>query len=719
MQNIYLPISLNLSRALRLFLLFVIFLSIFPSNADEISPTNLSDNELEIEVILVTASVPKPGDKNLQAANIDVLEGLEKQLRDSASLGQSLSHLVGVRILDTGNNAGIPVIRGLTGNRIRILSNGIGIDHQQFGIRHQPNIDPFLSSRIEVVRGAASLMYGSDAIGGVIDVKGLDIDFNSEQTMDNQLDLRLDYASNNQQQGISMKGHSFGESWSIAAGLVFRDGENITSPNIPTAFESGISSDPAFSGELPFTDFTQKNGQVVVGWQNHNTDFTARYSRWNNEQNYLQPLPPDGDGLGVWLDNEELQLSTEHFLSIDDVIWTIKPTFAWQNNLRQAGSVGNLVNQPFDGTVEIEFDQYTLRVDARHDDWLVFDGGSLGFEFKERDQESRGSEVLSPGGEVQSFGMFIFEERQFADLLLQGGLRYDVIQVTGDADKTSATPTFIGQVERDYKVLSGSIGGSYKLNSEWTLAANIAKGFRAPTLFELFAEGVHGGVAAVQLGNIDLAPEKSLNTDVSLRWRKEQASGSATVYHNRIDDYIYLLDTFEQAPNGLPVFRNEQTDALLQGLEIEWAYSFGYHWSMRLVADIISTENRLTGDGLPLTPANEFLAELNWRPESLLGLIDPYIRLESRYADTKNAAPGEPFQQFDRNPRFGSASTDSYWLANFAAGGFVKTNNDMDIRLNLEVRNLFDEPYRDFLNTYKGYALNPGIDIRITAQVTF
>ncbi|WP_371193179.1 TonB-dependent receptor [Glaciecola sp. SC05] len=681
---------------------------------------NQADDEQDVEVIIVTASTPTPGDKNIQGAKIDVLEGLQKQLREGASLGQTLSHLAGVRVLDTGNNAGVPVIRGLTGNRIRILSNGMAVDHQQYGIRHQPNVDPFLSSRIEIVRGASSLMYGSDAIGGVIDVIGLDVGFSYNQHIDTEMDLRLDYASNNEQGGMSFKGSSFGENWGIAAGFTAREGQEISTPDEPTAFETGIASDPAFTGELPFTDFNQVNGQVAVAWLfEEDTKVSLRYNRWDNEQNYLQPNPPAGKGLGVWLQNDEVQLSVEHGISINDTKWLIKPTLSWQNNSRQASSVGNTLSDGFDGTVELEFDQYAFRIDARHDDWLVFDGGTIGFEVKTREQVSRGLEVLSPGGEQESLGIFAFEERRFGNLLLQAGMRYDYIEVTGDAQKTAAPATFTGRVSNNYDVLSGSVGGSYQLNRQWTLAANIGSGFRAPTLFELFAQGIHGGVAAVQLGNSDLAPEESINTDFAIRWRKPNASASVTIYHNQIDDFIYLEDTFEQATNGLPIFRNEQTDARLQGIEFEGEYSLNDYWSVRLIADMIATENTLTGEDLPLTPANEVLGELTWQPNSLLGLSEPYVRFEGKYADAKDAALGEPFQQFDRNPNFGSASTDSYWLANISAGGFIPLNDQQELRVNLAVLNMFDEPYRDFLNTYKAYALNPGMDIRLTLQMTF
>jgi outer membrane receptor protein involved in Fe transport len=670
-----------------------------------------------IEHVYVRAGAPAPGDRMVQAATINVLEGLEKELRQGASLGQTLEHLPGVRTLSTGNNAGIPVIRGLTGNRIRLLSNSIGVDFQQYGIRHQPNIDPFLSDRIEVVRGTASLLYGSDAVGGVIDVHSLDLTHSEDGSRDYTLDTRVDYASNNNQRDIAVRGTSSGEQWAFAGGFVARAGDNIQAPDSATAFESGDSSGPAFTGELPFTDFRQNNAQLGAAWQGERSTTSLRFNRWDTEQNYLLPNPPDGAGIGVRLENMELQLRNDLQLSSGAMDWTLRPTLSWQNNLRQANAAGNPRSELFDGDIEIEFDQYTLRFEALHEGEDVLESGTLGFEIRQLDQESRGRTVLVPGGTVTALGAFAYEERRFGLMVVQAGIRYDHIETEGDASKTSADPGFTGVINNRFDVVTGALGGSYPLGDHFTLAANAARGFRAPSLFELFANGVHGGVAAIQIGNPDLDPEESLNLDLALRWRFSRLTGSTTIYQNRIDDYIYLLDTGESASNGLPIFSHNQADATIRGLETELVLDLSRDWSVRMVLDLIDTENRASDTRLPLTPANEFLTELSWRRAAFAGLRSPYARASVRYATSQDAVPGEPFTQFDRNPRFGSASTDSYSLVDLAAGFEFKGFGRRDVRVNIELRNVLDEDYRDFLNTYKGYALNPGRDLRLSLEI--
>jgi len=686
------------------------------SNAPENDAEGLPP-EARIESVYVTAGAPVPGERMVQAASIDVLEGLEKELRQGASLGDSLEHLPGVRNLSTGNNAGIPVIRGLMGNRTRMLSNGIGVDYQQYGIRHQPTFEPFLSERIEVVRGTASLLYGSDAVGGVIDVHSLGLNHGEGADWDHSLNTRLDYASNNKQRDVAIRGSSSNEDWAFAGGLVVRTADNIETPDVATAFESGDSSGPAFTGELPFTDFDQLNGQLGASWQGPRSTTSLRFSRWDTEQNYLLPAPPDGAGIGIRLENSELQLRNDRAMTVGGTNWTLSPTLSWQNNLRQANQPGNPRSDLFDGDIDIEFDQYTLRLEASHDGEDALASGTLGFEVRYLDQDSTGRTVLVPGGTTRAAGLFAYEQRGFGLLLLQAGVRYDHLEVEADADKTSGDTGFAGRVGNDYDVFSGALGGSYPLGDHFTVAANIARGFRAPSLFELFANGVHGGVAAVQLGNPDLEAEEPLNLDLALRWRFDRVTGSVTAYNNRIDNYIFLLDTGEQAPNGLPIFAHDQADATIRGVEAELVLDVMSDLSLRLVLDLVDTENRASNESLPLTPANEVLTELTWRPDSIGGLRAPYFRGALRYADAQEAAPGEPFAQFDRNPRFGSASTDSYWLLDLSAGFQFRGFGNQDMRLNLALRNALDEDYRDFLNTYKGYTLNPGRDLRVTLEI--
>jgi len=696
-----------------------------PATADEAALAQL-------DPVRVTAGTPTPGASREQAASIDVLEGEDKTRRETASLGQTLAHLPGVSALTTGNNVGKPVIRGLSGNRIRILSNGIGVDHQQFGTRHSPNIDPFLSSRIEVVRGASSILYGSDALGGVVDVQSLPLRFSPDAERRGDGEVKLGYHDNNQQWTSAVRGESRGERWSFSGGLVRREADDIQTPDEPTAFdsttpgpfESGAPSDrPAFTGTLDFTDFEQTSGQLGVGYRGDFGDVRLRYTGWRNEHNFLLPPPagnlPPGqgpEGIGQDLENDEVQLSAELPVG-DQGRWQLEPSLTWQNNLRRSNAAGNPRAELFDGEIDVEFDQYTARLEVAHGILGPFDAGTLGIEYRQKQQESRGRTQLTPGGEVDNVAVFAFEQRRIGPLVIQAGLRHDWIETTGDESETRAPTTFSGRESNDFAETTGSIGATYDFSDRLVVALNVGRGFRAPDLFELFADGVHGGVAAVQQGNPDLDPERSLNTDLGLRWRSQRLAASATFFRNRIDDFIFLQDSGTTDPgSGLPVFDFRQDDATLTGLELDARGRPVPELELSASYSIVDGENDRTDEDLPLQPADELRLEGTWSPSGRLAVREPYLRLALRYNDSKDAAPGEPFEQFDNAP-FGTASTDAFTVVDLGFGFAFGGTGARPLRVDLAIHNLTDNDYRGFLDTYKGYALSPGRDFRINLRV--
>ncbi len=664
----------------------------------------------------VTSGIPAPGDPLLQASQVDVLTGSEKDREAGTSLGETLDALPGVDNISAGSQAGKPVIRGLSGNRVRLLSGGMGLNHQQYGTRHSPNIDPFLSGRIEVVRGASSLLYGSDALGGAINVMPLPIPFapEGETRWGGETLTRL--ASNNEQWDLGVKAHGGTDRLGAVVGVIDRSAGNLTTPDADTAAESGDSDDPRFTGELDHTDFDQTNAVLGVGSRGSWGNVQAHYTRWRSEQNFLLP---NGKGVGQDLEDDRLRLAATLPMASG---WELKPKLMWQNNRRRANAAGKPRAELFDGTIDVEFDQYTGRLEAEHGPWLGFDLGTLGAEVVHKEQTSRGTTQLSPGGNVTKAGLFINEERSLGPWIVQGGLRYDYHEVTADEDETASVESKAlqgeGRVGETYNVVTGSLGASYPLTPHLTLAANAARGFRAPTLFELFARGVHAGVAAEQRGNPDLDPEQSIDTDLALRWRSPRLQASATVYRNEINDYIFLRDTGSQTAGGAPIFRHDQANAVLTGLDLEIQGEPVPWLALAASASVVEGENTETGDNLPLLPANKLQASITYQPQLEGRVTDPHVGLGVRHAFDQQAAPDEPFEQFDDKP-FGTASTDAYTLLDLSAGFRWRIPPAQPVKVDVQVRNLLDEAYRGFLDTYKGYALSPGRNVVATVRVPF
>lgn len=664
---------------------------------------------------------PLPGSPLSQAADVDIVDSDAMEAQGATNLGEAVDELAGVNSISTGNSVGKPVIRGLSGERIKILSNGVGVDHQQFGVRHMPTTDTFLLDRVEVVRGASSVLYGSSALGGAINLLPPDIAWDTPV----EGETLTRYSTNNDQWDTGIKASGGNGRFGYAAGIVRRSAGDIETPDESTYFPppptERFRDAPAYTGQLGYTDFEQVNGDFALGYRDDDGgQWTARYSRFNDEHNFLLPppagnLPPAAgeEGVGQYIDNEQIELAGEK--QAGGITW--KPRLVWQNNRRRSNAAGMPRAAGFDNAIDIEFDQYTARLEGQHGPVLGLDGGTVGIEYVTKDQVSRGTTQLSPGGTVDNAAIFAFEEKGIGDLLLQAGLRYDHHEVEGEASKTANPSASVVDAEKQsYDVITGSLGGIYSLTDRMSVAANVGRGFRAPSLFELYAAGQHGGVAAFQVGDPDLEEETSLNTDLSLRWASDTLRAKATVYRNTIDNYIFLRDTGETMA-GLPVLANDQTDARLIGAELSIEADVSDAVTLSLTGETVDGERRDNGDELPLLPADSVSLGADFTPASEGWLRDPRASVKLSYYASKDAAPGEPFAQFDDAP-FGSASTDDYYLVDLGAG-FSPQIAGQTVHLDLAINNLLDEDYRGFLDTYKGYALSPGRDIRLTARLPF
>jgi iron complex outermembrane receptor protein/hemoglobin/transferrin/lactoferrin receptor protein len=679
-----------------------------------------SDTETTLGPISVTGA-PLPGSPLSQAADVDVVESDAIEAKGATNLGEALSDLAGVNSIGTGNSVGKPVIRGLSGERIRILSNGVGLDHQQYGVRHMPTYDSFLLGRAEVVRGASSVLYGSSALGGAINLLPPEIAW--DIPIEGETLTR--YSTNNDQWDTGVKASGGNGTLGYSFGIIRRSAGDIETPDELTYFPpppaAQFQDAPAYTGKLGFTDYDQVNGDFALGYRDDaGGEWTARYSRFDDEHNFLLPppagnLPPAAgqEGVGQYIDNQQLELAAEKLAG--GITW--KPKLLWQNNRRRSNAAGTPRVAGFDNAIDIEFDQYTARLEGQHGPVLGLDGGTVGIEYVTKDQVSRGTTQLSPGGTVDNAALFAFEEKQLGDLLLQAGLRYDHREVEGEASKTAnPSQSVIDADSQSYDVVTGSLGGIYSLTDRLSVAANVGRGFRAPSLFELYVAGQHGGVAAFQQGNADLDEETSLNTDLSLRWASDTLRAKATVYRNAIDDYIFLRDT-GQAIAGVPVLAYDQADAVLTGAELSVEADVNEWMTLTAAAETVNGERRDNNDELPLLPADNVRLGAQFSPASEGWLRDPRGSVTLRYYASTDAAPGEPFSQFDNAP-FGAASTEDYFLVDLGAG-FSPQLGGRIVHLDLAVHNLLDKNYRGFLDTYKGYALSPGRDIRLTARVPF
>ncbi|MDX1352417.1 MAG: TonB-dependent receptor [Thiomicrorhabdus sp.] len=669
-------------------------------------------------------------------SQIDSLTGMDKMAADSGSLGAMLESIPGVNNMSAGTQSGKPVVRGMTGNRVKVLSNGQSTDYQAYGTRHLPNVDAYLAERVEVIRGPQSVLYGSEAMGGIVNVIQSDLPYGKEMSGE----LAAEYNSNNQEKMFGAKVGAGSDKFAISAGAALREADNFTVPNAST---SGSDS-PVFVGEVPNTNFENRSGNIALGYQDDWGKVELRHTQWTSYQNYLgiekngavfEPI-----ATGQRLQNDETQLSAEFFTDND---WVIKPSWTHTRNAREASH-----DLPYETMASEKGDEEYLDLLVKRNDFKLalehpkvgdFEG-EIGFEVTEKQQELR-SGHLTPSADESKKAVYLFEEADYDKWLVQFGARYDTVAIKAPLGEENEH--FVGDIfdasnnERDFDVFSGSLGATYRLDSQWSVAGNIARGFRAPSIFELYAGGEHGGVQAFQLGNPDLEAETSLNTDLSLRWQSAKSQVVATVYQNWVDNYIYLANTGNErvvegeanegevynpiahaGQNHIPEMQAQQTNATIYGFEFSAKHQFNQAWSTDLALELIDGSDTKNNQDLPLMPANNAKLNVHYQPADFAGLQQQKISLGVKLVDSKKAVfPYEPFSQFDNMP-IGTASTDAYALWNLGYQTQVKLDKQK-LYLSANVNNLFDTAYVDFLNTYKGYTLNTGRNIQLKARLDF
>ncbi|MEF8939783.1 MAG: TonB-dependent receptor [Salinivenus sp.] len=671
--------------------------------------------------------------------DVDVMGTEDLQSGRSASLGAVLQENVGgVSSIQTGSQAGKPVLRGLSGKRVVLLKDGIAQEYYQFGVRHFPATNASEAERVEVVRGASSILYGSDALGGAINVISKPAPTTGIDEFEVNGAASTQYYTNNNERAVSadLSAAQGNVGWRVGAER--RVAGNFHTPDAPTFSETqkgGTYGDPRYTGEVPFTNFEQWSTYGQVGLQGEFGTLQLYGDYWTNAQNFLLPdggtpgtTPRPARGQGQNLAHSNVVLKGN--IVADGFV--VKPRLSWQRSLRQAGAPGTTLTTirndgglgGFDYPLDLKTDIYTGRLEVAHPS-IGRLSGTIGAEVQRQDADTRGPAELQPSARTWNTGVFLFEDLDLDPVTLSFGGRVDVRSVeavpnerTSDAD----------QLQNTYTTLSGAVGASYAFGDGYAIATNLSSGFRAPSVFELYASGVHGGVAAFQVGTPTLQPERSYSADLSLRVRRDRVTAEVTGYVNAIQNYIYLQNTGDTDPaSTLPVFASGQTDAVIPGVEttvetspLSWLQVGGS------AAVLDGTGDGLGDDGgegaLPLLPANTVSGFVRWVPADTGPLSNSQVELSLKRALDKNAAGRfEPFSQFDGafGPPFGTASTRAYSVVNVEARTTLELGLGAPLTVSVGVDNLLDETYRDFLDTYKGYALSPGRDVQLSLSTQF
>jgi iron complex outermembrane receptor protein/hemoglobin/transferrin/lactoferrin receptor protein len=469
--------------------------------------------------------------------------------------------------------------------------------------------------------------------------------------------------------------------WNL--GLLHRDSDDFTTPD----------------GALENTDFEQTNGNATVGISGAWGTARLRWNHWELDTGFYRPA-----GFRLGLEDDlfagDLYLPTK--------VGDVELTLGHQTNLRKAFPAA-LGGRP---AVDLELVTRSLRAGLYHRPLGAF-RGRLAVEVVgvRNTPQAQDLGALLPEYASDGYALMLFEEGRFLRdgdldrLIVSFGARWDAADLEVPPDLGRNLPDGFSN---DYSSVTGSVGAVLRVTRLVSLAGSLGRGWRPPNAFELFANGVHNGVSAIQIGNPDLEEESNLNGELSVRVGTDSLRGYLTGYHTSFDRFIYIADTGETL-GGLPVFEYRQADATIQGIEAS-VEGLVTGW-LRLGAtySLVDTENDETGRPLPQEPAARWLLRAVVEGASLGPLRSPFVGVDVHLVGSQEVSgPDEPL----------GVATDGYTLVDLTAG-FEVPSGGLVWGLDLTVRNLLDEAYTDFLYSYKNFAQNPGRDVRLVGRLRF
>lgn len=640
----------------------------------------LKASRVELPALQVTAG-PAGSDPLSSPQPASVVDGADLRRTQSASLGDVVSGLVGVRSFSTGNGIAKPVIRGLTSNRILILDNGQRVESQGWGDEHAPNVETADAERVEVIRGPASVLYGSEALGGVVNVIPKPIPDAIGRPGFVSGDLAGSFASNGSapEGTLGLQGASGG--FGFRGSFTGRSSNDVATPG----------------GDLFNSGYDMYAGSGTVGTRGGWGSLSATYSR-RAEKIRIHEDPAEDPTATPWQHiltdrasvNSTLPVGGSHL----DLDLGAERSYRREYEDRDAAA----------DDVALGLLQWNYLGTAQwHHQAIGGFSGILGAQVRREDLEISGEETLVPANDALNIGVYAFEERAFGPLHLSAGLRYDhrAMDVTGNAELGVTAQS------RDYSAVTGDLGVLYRLSEPAALVLNIGRGFRAPSAFDLFANGVHEGTVRFERGDSLLGNETSLNTDLALRVQSSGVAIEIGTFYNRISDFIYSdpTGTIDSA-SGLQIYQNTQGDARLWGFEAAAQWHPTDHWHLKGMADYTNGQNTTLDQPLPGIPPMRLSLEARyeWAGGSLFG--SPYLSLSGE----SNA------KQTRRDPD--DIETDGYALAH-AGAGVTLWQGRHPVTVDLQARNLFDTAYRSFLSRYKTYADDPGRNLIVRMSTAF
>lgn len=640
---------------------------------------SLEEKAFQMDEVIVSTAFNKLQSQNVMKVEHASMRSLQQ--KGTSTLIEGLATIPGVSQVSTGTSIGKPVIRGLSGNRVLVYSQGVRIENQQFGDEHGLGLNDAGVESVEVIKGPASLLYGSDALGGVLY-------FNPEKFAE---------------------AHTFKTNFS----------QKIFSNTLGSNSSLGLKTSTehwkfiARGSYNTHSDYEIADGYRVTNSRYNETDFKTGIGYSNSKFSSILRYNFNRLDLGIPEDGIAAQSTSKK---------TLLPRQAVFNNLFSLNNVIYFQNSKLDidlGYIDNDRSEFednsiaalhmklrTFNYDAKlHLPKFGKVESIVGIQGMHQTNTNSGEEYLIPDATTNDFGVFGTFNYEWKSNVIQAGLRFDNRKITTTAHGISGDEGSFEAINKSYDSFNAALGYKTNLDEDLTLRLNVASGFRAPNLAELTSNGVHEGTNRYEIGNADLKTEQNIQTDINLEYKNDHFEFFANGFYNHINHYIYA------APAGTvigdnTVFDYIQNNAMLYGGEIglhlhphplDWLH---FESSFENV-----TGKKQNGDYLPLIPANSWSNTIRTEFNFKKWLTDGFATLNAVHTFDQNNVSG-----------FETKSND-YTLLNLGFGGKIHLGKS-SFDLNLNGNNLFNKTYIAHLSRLKTDGI-PNIGRTIVLGVNF
>ena len=610
---------------------------------------------IELEQQVITAN---PLGSDQFASPSTVLTGDELTLQQKGSLGETLNKQPGVSSSYFGPGASRPIIRGLDGDRIRILRNGVGaLDASSLSYDHAVPLDPVNVDRIEIVRGPAALLYGGSAIGGVVNTFDNRIPTEAIEGIHGAGELR--YGGADTTRSSAGKLEAGNGSFALHIDANAREFNDLRIPGYArTADQRAQDAGDDKKHRLGNSDGRQDGGAVggAYTWD----DGYAGLSYSNYDSNYGSPAEQD----------VRIRMKQDHYAFASELRNLSGP---FSSVKFDAGYTDYKHMEIEGGEVGTTFKNkgYEARVEARHQPIGPLNG-VVGAQVTRGEFSALGEEAFVPQTDTDAGALFILEELQATDRLkLSLGGRLEHTTVDPDADGNER----FANANRSSSFTAGSLssGAVYTLTPIWSLAATLGYTERAPTFYELYANGAHVATGTYEGGDADLSKEKAVSSDLALRFDNGTHKGSVGVFYSHFSNYIGLLgsgrtlnDEGEDDADGIPEYTYSGVRARFAGLEAQdhWKLAqtrYG-NFALELSGDYTRAKNLDNGEALPRIAPLRLNSGLLWELDKWQARVDvEHASSQHRVPDNETGTDG--YTTLGASAGYKFKLGESEWLA--------------------------------------------------------